>query len=598
MTFGSAQPVLVELAAASGIEHNAQMCDLDMPGQGGAAWFDYDLDGWYDLYVTGGCSRDALYHNDGGTFTEVTIEAGFSILFDKETDGVTTGDVNRDGFPDVLVTTFKSSSNYLFINNGDGTFYWDHWAGEGDTANSFSAAFADINLDGWLDLYVCNWSTNFEVTLEGPVVSVDSKSNFYYSNNGDGTFTEKAEQLEIGDSLGCALGVLITDFDDDQDSDIYLANDLGYFNGNSPNQFFRNQYPLTAFTEETQQLGLGLEMNGMGVAKADIDLDGRFEYYISNIGSDKLMVRGITNYEDEAIERGIKHDSVWVDDFSQKTASIGWGVAFMDLDNDMDEDLMVANGSLGYGVQLPALDSNRLYLNDGTGYFTDISLQSGVSNTYVSRALAYCDFNRDGKLDVFVGITDETDGTTNSLLYKNSSPAQNWIQIQCRGVQNNLEGIGAKIRLYAGGVVQTREIGGETSFNSQHWYVAHFGLGNNEVDSLKVYWPGGGVDTHYNPDVNVFYRATEGEGVVTGNLNVRIKGNEAFPNPFSDILYVHTQPNFSYEVIDAIGNVVVRFVADSSGLKSLDTAALASGTYSLVTRSDRGEIVTIKLVKQ
>lgn len=592
------QPVLIESASIAGIEHNAQLCNIDMPGQGGAAWFDYDQDGWYDLYLTGGCGRDALFHNDEGSFTEVTIAAGFAALWTVETDGVTTGDVNRDGFPDVLITTFKTSSNYLFINNGDGTFTQDHWAGEADTANSFSAAFGDMNLDGWLDLYVCNWSTDFEVTINGPIVSVDSKPNFYYQNDGTGNFIESAEQAEIGDSLGCALGVLLTDLDDDQDSDIYVANDLGYFNGNSPNQFFRNQYPLQAYSEESQPLGLDLEMNGMGMAKADIDLDGRFDYYISNIANDKLMVHGITGFEDEAVARGIKNDSVWIEDMTDKIASVGWGVAFMDLDNDMDEDLMVANGSIGYGYLLPALDSNRLYLNDGTGNFTDISLQTGIADTYVSRALAYCDYNRDGNLDVFVGVTDELDGTTNSFLYKNVSPAQNWIQVQCRGVQNNLDGIGAKVRVYSNGVVQTREIGGESSYNSQHWRVAHFGLGSNEtVDSLEVYWPGGGMDTHYNPQVNEFYRATEDEGIVTGIKHVSHPRNEVYPNPFLNTISIQTEPNLSYRILDSKGALVVSFVGDNSGLKSLDTTAFTSGTYTLVSQNAQGNVVTRKLIK-
>lgn len=599
--FGTAvaQPVLTEGALLAGIDHNAQMCDFNMPAQGGAAWFDYDQDGWYDLYLTGGCGRDALYHNDGGSFSDVTLDAGISFMWDKETDGVTTGDVNRDGFPDVLVTTFKTSPNFLLMNNGDGTFSPVQWEGSTDIANSFSASFGDLNLDGWLDLYVCNWSTDMEVTIDGPSISVDATANYFYVNNGDGTFSERAEQGGVDDTLGCSLGVLFTDLDNDQDSDILVANDFGYFNGNAPNQFFNNQYPLEAFSEESASYGLDVEMNGMGVAKADINLDGILEYYITNIRNDKLLVRGASGFQDEAVQRGIKSDSVWAQEMIEKIPSVGWGVAFMDLDNDMDEDLMVANGSLGYGAYLPALDSNKLYLNDGNGYFTNISRDAGVADTYVSRALAYCDFNLDGNLDVFVGITDEMDGTVKSMLYKNVSPPQNWLQVRCRGVQNNSEGIGALLRLYTDGVMQTREIGGESSFNSQNWNVAHFGLGGNEeVDSLQVYWPGGGIDRYYNPPTNVFMGVVEGGGMVTGVDNVQEKNSDVYPNPFINTLSLKSQKMVSHILYDGKGAVVFAISTNLGEDQLIDTSSLSVGSYTLVSKGDGGDFVTRKLIKQ
>jgi hypothetical protein len=595
-----AQPILVEGSAVAGIDHLAIACDIDMPGQGGAAWFDYNQDGWYDLYLTGGCNRDALYKNNGdGSFSDVTEDAGLNVLSLIETDGVTTGDVNRDGFPDILVTTFKSASNYLLINNGDGTFISGQWAGVADTANSFSAAFGDFNMDSWLDLYVCNWSTNFQITVDGPIVSVDSKPNYFYQNNGNGTFTERAEQSAIGDSLGCALGVLFTDFDGDQDSDILIANDLGYFNGNSSNRLYLNQHPQNEFTEESSTWNLNLEMNGMGMAKSDIDLDGQFDYFITNIGNDKLMVHGLAGFEDQSIERGIKNDSVWVDDLSGKVPSVGWGAAFMDLDNDMDEDLMVANGSLGYGPFLPALDSNKLYLNDGTGNFTDISRETGVFDTYVSRALAYCDFNLDGNLDVFVGITDEQEGTRRSMLYKNLSPSQNWIQVKAVGTQSNLEGIGAVIRVYTHGVVQTREIGGESSFNSQHWRVAHFGLGTHtEIDSIEVYWLGGDMDSHYDPQINQMITLTQGDGTVTGSTDPTKDELSVYPNPFLDAIQLNTKKGSQYQLLDAKGALVLSFTAEKDEVHRINTAILVSGSYLLVSTDSGGNIVTRRLVKQ
>lgn len=594
------QPVLTDVGSVSGVSHHAVMGDLDMPAQGGAAWFDYDNDGWYDLYVTGGSVSDVLYRNNGnGTFTDKTNEAGLSVIQGVNTNGVTTGDYNNDGWNDLFVTTFLPSDNYLFLNNGDGSFtHQVVWAGQNDTANSFSATFGDLNMDGWLDLFVCNWSHYMDVTISGFNLTMDAEANYYYENNGDGSFTEKAHLLGIDDTLGCALGVIVTDYDNDHDPDLFVSNDFGFFHGNTPNRMFRNEGSAIPFTEVSASIGLDIGMNGMGVARTDVNGDGTFDYYITNILDDKLMISSLTGYEDGLMNAGLHNDSVWLQNLGSRHWKVGWGVGFLDIDNDMDEDLMIANGSLSYNYPYPALDSNKLFLNDGFGNFTDISFETGIADTYVSRALAYCDYDKDGDLDVFIGITDEVGGNRTSFLYRNDSPPQNWLQVKATGVQNNRNGIGAKVVIYLNGQSYMREIGGESSFNSQHWQVAHFGLASNSlVDSLDVIWYGGGLDRYYNVSANQMIEVIEGQGLITETGLRGVEEIEVYPNPATDILSVRGPFIERIELMDVRGKVVLSQTPNSDFIQ-IDISDFPSGNYLLRIECSGGKNHIRKMVFQ
>ncbi|MBI1286668.1 MAG: T9SS type A sorting domain-containing protein [Flavobacteriales bacterium] len=593
--------VLTEVSQSVGIYHHAVLCDNDMSGQGGAAWFDYNNDGWYDLYLTGGSGADALYRNNGdGTFSDQTSASGISVVASANTDGVTTGDFNRDGWNDIFVTTFRTHPNYLFMNNGDGTFaHVIEWAGKEDTANSFSSTFGDLNMDGWLDLFVCNWSRYMNMTLVNGLATVDSEANFYYENNADGTFTSKASLVGIDDTSGCGLGVIVTDFDNDHDPDLFVSNDFGFFVGKSPNRMFRNDGPSVPFVEVSHSLGLDMEMNGMGVARTDVNADGVFDYYTTNIRDDKFMVSSLSGYEDELVNVGLHNDSVWLQDMSMRHWKVGWGVGFLDIDNDMDEDVMIANGSLSYDYPHPALDSNKLYINDGFGNFTDVSFETGVADTYVSRALAYCDYDKDGDLDVFVGITDSIGGTSKSFLYRNDSPQQNWLQVKAVGVQNNTNGIGTKVIIYVNGQSYMREIGGESSFSSQHWQVAHFGLAQNTmVDSVDVIWYGGGLDRYRNVTANQMLEVVEGQGMVTGLSSSGEANIDIYPNPCSNNLTVAGGTNAFISMFDSRGQLVEMKITQNAGSTTLDVSGLSAGNYFLKVKTEDGRATIRKVVKQ
>jgi hypothetical protein len=593
-----AQPVLTDVSTVAGVVHRTEMSSFQMPAQGGAAWFDHDNDGWFDLYLTGGSAPDAFFVNNGdGTFTDATASAGFSTISALQTNGVVAADFNRDGLDDVFITTFKTAANQLFMNNGDGTFtHMTEWAGSDRMSNSFSAVAGDLNLDGWPDIYVCNWSLNMQVIINGPIVSIDSEENLYYENNGDGTFTEKAIDLGIDDPLGCGLGVMFTDFDNDSDPDVFVANDFGYTNGNTENRMFRNEYPLPMFTEVSQSLGLNTEMNGMGVAKGDPDLDGDLDLYITNIKKDKYMVNNLGFYEDQLVQSGLKNDSVWLLDFSMKRGKTGWGVGFLDIDNDMDEDLFTVNGDLYYDYPNPTLDSNKLFLNDGTGQFENVSLSTGIADTYVSRALAYCDYDNDGDLDVFVGVTDSIGGNAQSILYRNDTPSQHWLQVRAFGDANNPNGIGTKVRIYTNGQMQLREIGGESSFNCQHWLVAHFGLGaNSVVDSVQVEWYGGVVQRFYDVSADQRMEVYEPEQIVT-SMHDAEEGSGLYPNPFSNEVIVRVGDVRTIEIFTVEG-ALIKSVMGVGAVRSVDTSGLPAGSYLFRLTTQNGVVSETVCVK-
>lgn len=599
--FANSQPVLTDVAGQVGISHSAIMVSNENGYQGGAAWFDFDNDGWYDLYLTGGRAPDALYRNNGdGTFTDVTNEAGIGLLQDTVTQGVTTGDLNRDGFDDILVTTEVSGRNILMFNNGNGSFtIHPDWDNDVQPANSFGCLFVDLNMDGWLDMYIANWSPTFDFIFQGGILSREPDFNHYYENNGDGTFVERAVELGIADSAGCAFGLLYTDFDNDADLDLFVANDFGYFQGNSPNRLFRNDGPNTPLSDVAPLVALDEGMSSMGVAKADLNFDGYFDYYVANIFNDKMFVRSGNWYYDQLVPRGLKNDSVWLQDLSEKDWQVSWAPAFLDIDNDGDEDLFVANGSLEYNYPLPALDSNKLFLNSGFGYFDDLSYEIGIADTYTSRCVAYCDYDLDGDLDVFVGITDTVGGNRRSFLYRNDSPAQNWFQIQAQGVQNNLNGIGARVVVYSGGTAQMREIGGETSFNSQHWHVAHFGLGSlSIIDSMNVIWPGGSAEWMYDIDVNQMVSVQEDLGIVTEISNDDAENlTKVYPNPVETWLNIEGSGTADVTVYDILGAIVI--LETHVDLPSMfDLSELSAGKYSLKIGFETGRVVMKPFVKR
>jgi hypothetical protein len=482
----------------------------------GAAWIDYDRDGWPDIYLVNGWAldeepsqvrikgRNVLYRNKGdGTFEDVTDRAG--VGDDGWGCGVCAADFDNDGLVDLYVTNF--GPNRLYRNKGDGTFEEvGERAGVADPGWGAGAAFFDADGDGDLDLYVANY---IDATLEdvlaarrttvfrekvkvmaGPFGLRGGRDRFF-RNKGDGTFedaTDTAGMTDTAESYG--LGVLASDLDLDGDVDVYVAND------SNPNFLYRNEGNGT-FTEIGSWSGAGLSgegiaQAGMGVDAADLDGDGLPEIFVTNFTSDTATLYrnlGGLFFQDESVSQRLKAMTYHV---------LKWGCGFLDADCDGDLDIAFVNGHIYPQVdEAPELKETYcqlpIFLRNDRGVLTDVSRQAGPGFQVARsmRGLAVADYDRDGDLDLLVTAIDAP-----PLLLRNDTPrAGHWVEVR---LLNRFGGpaINARAALSAGGQTQVRELRSGSSYASQNDLVLHFGLGPaDRVEALEVTWPGGRTTT-------------------------------------------------------------------------------------------------------
>jgi hypothetical protein len=491
----------------------------------GAAFFDYDNDGDLDVlivngstlenYKKGGDQMVALYKNNGGTFVDVTREAG--LLKRGWGMGACVGDYNNDGLPDFYVTAY--GPNALFRNNGDGTFSdVTTTASVGDTHWSTNCAFGDYDRDGRLDLYVANYMTFDEKTV--PRRGKDPKCKFLgvdvfcgpqglqgepdvlFHNNGNGTFTDVTKAAGIKDPNYYGFAVVFSDFDNDGWPDIYVAND-----GN-PHFMFHNNGNGT-FTEMGLRSGTALNeagraQSGMGVAVADYDANGLFDIFVTNFAGD-------TNTLYQNLGKLLFADATSMSGMGEISLPyLGWGTGLEDLDNDGWPDIFIANGHVY--PQVDALDAGQrysqrkeIYRNLGNGKFREVAREIGgdVLIPKSSRGAAFGDFDNDGDIDVLViNLNDRPS------LYRNDGGNRNhWITLRLEGTRSNRDAIGARVELQAGGKTQIQEVRSGGSYLSHNDMRLHFGLGStSHVDRIRIRWPNGNVEE---------LPAMEGDRIVT-----------------------------------------------------------------------------------
>ncbi len=481
------QQVFKESAEEWGINHYHR----GMYG-GGAAIFDFNNDGFEDIYLTGGLFRDKLYKNNGNkTFTDVTLYSGFAETSRFNTMSVAAGDINNDGYKDLFVGTMRNQKNLLYLNNGDNTFSEiSSAAGLERYEWAIGAAFGDFNLDGALDIYVINYVKKESLTYDdhGVVNGFDHDCfpNQLFINNDDLTFTEWAS--DGVKNAGCGLAVTATDINDDHAPDIYVANDFGTWI--TPNTCLQNNYPDSSFTDVSTESGLNAAIFGMGIAVGDCNRDGLLDYYVSNLGSNVLFQNdGGGHFTDIAAEAGVLNTHA-----GEKFAT-SWGTAFFDYDLDGFEDLFVSNGfvpAAGF-ISTSQEDPNQLYRNLGDGTFADIAPEEGIDDLRISRGMAIGDLDNDGDQDMIVTIVGESDDVGSVLVYENQTDSNNrWVKVSLIGTQSNHFGYGSKILAISDGIKWIHEVDGGSSHASHNSSIAHFGVGNVEVlDSLHVIWPGG-----------------------------------------------------------------------------------------------------------
>jgi hypothetical protein len=491
----------------------------------GLALFDYDNDGDVDIYFLNGAPlkgtkvktapKNALYRNNGSfKFTDVTDKAGagdtgFGL-------GVAVGDYDNDGDLDIYANNY--GPNVLYRNNGDGTFT-DVTAKAG-VANGrkvgASAHFLDMDKDGDLDLFVANY-LNFTYDnhlmrtskgigkYAGPM-DFPPMPNDLFRNNGNGTFTDVSVESGVAEHKGWGMGGVCADYDNDGDTDVYIVNDV------YANFLFEND-GKGKFGEVALIAGLAYDLHGddqgsMGVACADYDNDGWLDFYQTCYA--KELATLYRNLGDRAFE-----DVTMVTGAGERTfAYVTWGTGMVDFDNDGDRDIFVACGHLEDNVELydttaTTSAQNVLLMNTGNGKFVDVSDKSGdgMKVELRSRAAAFDDLDNDGDLDVVI-LNSRRKPT---ILRNDSRIANHWIQISLRGVKTNRDGVGARVKVVAGDLVQIDEVHSGRSYQSHYGMRLHFGLGKrNLVDRIEVRWIGGGIDVFENIAVDRLVILTEG----------------------------------------------------------------------------------------
>ena len=507
----------------------------------GVAFYDYDNDGWLDIFLVNGSRLEGFpagraptnrlfKNNRDATFTDVTVKAG--LVHSGWGQGVCVGDYDNDGFDDLFVTYF--GKNVLYHNNGDGTFT-DISARAGVAGNgkrwNTGCAFVDYDHDGRLDLFVANYIdldlATAPVPESGPCLykgvmvacgppGLPGGKNILYHNNGDGTFTDVSESSGILKTNGTfGLGVLTADLDNDGWPDIYVAND------SQASALYQNKKNGT-FADIAIEAGCALSPDGkpqagMGVSAADYDLDGNLDIVKTNFAGDTPSLYrnlGGANFEDATFPAGL----------GAHTQYLGWGCGFFDMDNDGWPDILICNGHVYPEVEQLKTEAGYpqqklLYKNLRNGRFADVSSQAGTGITVpiASRGCAFGDFDNDGDLDVVVNTVNDYP----QLLRCDLAAQNNWLKVKLIGVKSNRSGIGARLRCVSHPPGESKphqqidEVRSGGSYFSQNDLRVHFGIGKAEkVDLLEIRWPSGLLETLKDLAPNQLLFVKEGSGLL------------------------------------------------------------------------------------
>jgi len=497
----AAEVQFVDATAAAGIafhhRHGGTGEKYPMETMGsGVVFFDYDADGWLDLYFVNSAGPGALYRNKGdGTYADATALAG--VADSGYGLGCAAADYDGDGDLDLYITCY--GPNILYRNEGDGTFTDATAAAKvagpqmANPGMSTGAAFADHDADGDLDLFVGNYA-EFRPALHKPCIRGEGiavycgpeafapQRDVFYRNDGNGTFTDIADEVGLLPAAAKELGAFFIDYDQDRDPDLYVAGDR------SPNLLYRNDgghFAEVGALAGVAYNDMGKPLAGMGVDVGDYDNDGLFDFLVTNYQWEtNSLYRNLGNgfFADITFQSGLGVPSLQF---------LAWGTFFFDYDNDGDRDIFVANGHLDDNIErfdaVTYEQQNQVFRNDGRGRFEDMSnlVGPGLLLKQVSRGAAMGDYDNDGDLDVAV-----TNNNQPAVLLRNDGGnANHWLSLRLVG-----DLVGAEVRVTAGDLMQVDVVRTGSSYMCQSALRPFFGLGDRTlVDELEIRWPSGKV---------------------------------------------------------------------------------------------------------
>jgi hypothetical protein len=498
------RPTFVDVTEKAGITFAHSMGDVELDnivkGTGsGACVFDYDNDGWLDVYFPNGRwdknissnrgrslqgkLRNALYRNNhDGTFTDVTEKAG--VEGKAWGFGCSAADYDNDGRVDLYVLNY--GANELYHNNGDGTFTdVTLKSGLGDAHWSLNAPWLDYNNDGQLDVFVCNYLLYDDGKFRayypaqgypGPL-SYSGEPSTLYRNNGDGTFTDVTKSAGVFNPDGRCMSAVAADFNNDGRPDIYQANDA------MESYYFENQGDGT-FKEKGLPMGLAFGQRGQGVSHmgpvaGDVDGDGRLDLLIPDLDYGSLLMNKGAYFVDAIDQSGLALMT------GQYT---GWGGVLFDYDNDGWPDAFISTGNAHH--EYP--EDPVLARNAGGGTFVDVARESGdyFQKKYVARGATWADFDNDGNVDLLVV---DLNGPPH-LLHNTGGTGNHWLKVDARITGGKRTAIGARVTVTTGERRQIQDVIGVNGYLSQGDTRAHFGLGSaTKADRVEIRWPDGRI---------------------------------------------------------------------------------------------------------
>jgi enediyne biosynthesis protein E4 len=497
---------------------------------GGVALFDFDNDGFLDLFFTNGARipslvkdderfYNALYRNNhDGTFTDVTSRAG--LRGEGYSMGVAAADFNNDGWTDLYVTGVNR--NFLYRSNGDGTFtdVTESAGVPGRDSNgkklwSVAAAWLDYDNDGYLDLLVVNyldWSpqTSKICGSEGKRLSCSpalyaGTPNLLYHNNHDGTFTDVSAATGISGNIGKGMSAAVADYDRDGFIDIFIAND------NERNFLFRNvngqRFVETGVEAAVAYNQDGLPVSSMGVDFRDLDNDGLPDLGITTLGGEMFPL-----YRNDG--NGRFSSATYSSKLGIQTITkSGWSIGLYDFDNDGMKDLFTSNSHVSENAEFYShhryRQANAIFRNQSNGSYLDVTMSAGsdMQSLNAHRGAAFGDLNTDGRADVVVSAI----GCQSEILFNVSAGKNHWLMIQTQGTESNRDGIGTRIKVTgASGKVQFNHVTTAVGYASSSDKRVHFGLGpNGMIREIELIWPSGKVQTLRNVKCDQFLRVKE-----------------------------------------------------------------------------------------